>query len=36
MVVPDEEWEAVTRAARIAKASRCDQELRVFHFDPKS
>jgi hypothetical protein len=27
---------AVAWAARIAKACRCDQELRVFHFDPKS
>jgi len=22
--------------ARLAKACRCDQELRVFHFDPAS
>ena len=28
--------EAVTWAARIAKACRCDQELRVFGFDPQS
>lgn len=28
--------EAVTWAARIAKACRCDQELRVFMFDPQS
>jgi len=28
--------EAVAWAARIAKACRCDQELRVFQFDPKS
>lgn len=28
--------EAVTWAARIAKACRCAQELRVFHFDPLS
>jgi hypothetical protein len=28
--------EAVAWAARIAKACRCDQELRVFHFDPQS
>jgi hypothetical protein len=27
---------AVTWAARIAKACRCDQELRVFGFDPES
>lgn len=36
MVVPDGEWEAVTWAARFAKACRCDQELRVFGFDPQS
>ena len=28
--------EAVAWAARLAKACRCDQELRVFHFDPQS
>jgi hypothetical protein len=28
--------EAVVWAARIAKACRCDQELRVFGFDPRS
>ena len=28
--------EAVAWAARIAKACRCDQELRAFHFDPMS
>jgi hypothetical protein len=28
--------DAVTWAARIAKACRCDQELRVFGFDPQS
>lgn len=28
--------EAVAWAARIAKACRCDQELRVFQFDPHS
>ena len=28
--------EAVRWAARIAKACRCDQELRVFQFDPQS
>jgi hypothetical protein len=28
--------EAVTWAARIARACRCDQELRVFGFDPQS
>ena len=28
--------EAVAWAARIAKACRCDQELRVFQFDPQS
>lgn len=28
--------EAVSWAARIAKACRCAQELRVFQFDPKS
>ncbi|TQM12694.1 hypothetical protein FB548_1541 [Pseudoxanthomonas sp. 3HH-4] len=28
--------EAVAWAARIAKACRCDQELRVFMFDPAS
>lgn len=28
--------EAVKWAARIAKACRCDQELRVFGFDPQS
>lgn len=27
--------EALTWAARIAKACRCDQELRVFQFDPQ-
>jgi hypothetical protein len=27
--------EAVAWAARIAKACRCSQELRVFHFDPQ-
>jgi len=28
--------EAVAWATRIAKACRCDQELRVFQFDPQS
>jgi hypothetical protein len=28
--------EAVEWAARIAKACRCDQELRIFGFDPQS
>ena len=28
--------QAVAWAARIAKACRCDQELRVFQFDPQS
>ncbi len=28
--------EAIAWAARLAKACRCDQELRVFHFDPQS
>ncbi|MBN8727746.1 MAG: transcription initiation protein [Xanthomonadales bacterium] len=28
--------EAVAWAARIAKACRCDQELRVFGYDPES
>ncbi|WP_339683702.1 transcription initiation protein [Gimesia maris] len=28
--------DAVAWAARIAKACRCDQELRVFGFDPRS
>lgn len=28
--------EAVEWAARIAEACRCDQELRVFQFDPQS
>lgn len=28
--------EAIAWAARLAKACRCDQELRVFHFDPLS
>ena len=28
--------EAITWAARIAKACRCDQELRLFGFDPQS
>lgn len=28
--------EALAWAARIAKACRCDQELRVFQFDPES
>jgi hypothetical protein len=28
--------EAIAWAARIAKACRCDQELRVFGFDPRS
>ena len=28
--------EAVAWAARIAKSCRCDQELRVFQFDPQS
>ena len=27
--------EAVAWAARIARACRCDQELRVFQFDPR-
>jgi hypothetical protein len=27
---------AVAWGARLAKACRCDQELRVFHFDPQS
>jgi hypothetical protein len=31
--VPSRE-KAVARAARVAKACRCDQELRVFQFDP--
>jgi hypothetical protein len=29
-------WEAIAWAARIAKACRCNQELRVFQFDPQS
>ena len=33
--VPSRE-EAILWAARIAKACRCSQELRVFGFDPKS
>ena len=33
--VPSRE-EAVAWAGRIAKACRCDQELRVFQFDPQS
>lgn len=33
--VPSRE-EAIQWAARIAKACRCDQELRVFGFDPQS
>ena len=33
--VPTRE-EAVSWAARVAKACRCDQELRVFGFDPES
>jgi hypothetical protein len=28
--------EAIAWAARIAKACRCDQELRVFQFDPQA
>lgn len=28
--------EAIAWAARLAKACRCDQELRVFGFDPRS
>lgn len=28
--------EAIAWAARIARACRCDQELRVFQFDPQS
>lgn len=28
--------EAIAWAARVAKACRCDQELRVFGFDPES
>ena len=28
--------DAITWAARLAKACRCDQELRVFGFDPES
>ena len=28
--------EAIDWAARIARACRCDQELRVFQFDPRS
>jgi hypothetical protein len=33
--VPSRE-QAAAWAARIAKACRCDQELRVFQFDPQS
>ena len=33
--IPSRE-EAVVWAARIAKACRCDQELRVFQYDPES
>lgn len=33
--VPSRE-EAIAWAARIAKACRCDQELRLFGFDPQS
>lgn len=33
--VPTRE-EAIAWAARLAKACRCDQELRVFGFDPES
>jgi hypothetical protein len=33
--VPSRE-EAIAWAARLAKACRCDQELRVFGFDPES
>jgi hypothetical protein len=29
-------YQAVAWAVRIAKACRCDQELRVFQFDPQS
>lgn len=43
MVVPEGEWEAVGRdahavawAARIAKAFRCQQELRAFGFEPRA
>jgi hypothetical protein len=39
MVVPGgerESVEAVAWAARIARACRCSQELRVFQFDPQS
>lgn len=40
MVVPEGEWEAVGRNAHAvideAKVCRCDQELRVFGFDPQS
>ena len=28
--------DAISWAARLAKACRCDQEVRVFHFDPQS
>ena len=33
--IPSRE-EAVALAARIAKACRCPQELRIFQFDPQS
>ena len=33
--LPSQE-EAIAWAARLAKACRCDQELRVFGFDPQS
>jgi hypothetical protein len=43
MVVPEGDRDAVVRdshavdwAARLAKACRCSQELRVFGFDPQS
>jgi hypothetical protein len=32
---PASREEAVAWAARIAKGCRCDQELRVFQFDPQ-
>lgn len=33
---PPSREEAVAWGARIAKACRCDQELRAFNFDPQS
>ena len=36
LLEPASREDAVAWAARIAKACRCDRELRVFLFDPES